>query len=395
MVSSWSLNNPTRVLFSNGSIDAVGGVVAADRAVLVTTPGFVRRGTVDRIQNSMEAKLLRVLDIVTPNADLDDIDAAHRNEALEDADCVIALGGGSCIDTAKALVRVLNSSSDSPLSDHFRHRSPLPKRAVPQLVAIPTTSGTGSEVTPTATIWDHKMKKKYSLYDDTMYPNTAILDPGLTMELPTAITISSGLDAVSHALESIWNINANQASIALATQSLRQSLKALPLLKENGDNVLARTAMMNASLLAGFAIGQTRTALSHSISYPLTIEFGIPHGIASAITLPEILEFNAQADDGRLSQLAEDLGYSQTTDLAATLRRVLERLSLRHYLPMETNDLSKMANIKEAMITKGRIDNNLRAVGLEDVEWILAGTIGRMTAPERRRVGERHAEENL
>lgn len=325
----------------------------------------------------MKGRLIRVLDTAAPNPNLDDIDSLRLMDGLDELDAIIALGGGSSIDTAKALSRILSSSRDEPISDRFWKGLPSGAGATVPIIAIPTTAGTGSEVTSTATIWDRQKGAKHSLCGDDLYPRTAIVDPALTYDLPENITVSSGLDAISHALESIWNRNANPLSMTLATQSLRLSLKALPRLNANGHDFQARSSMMQASLMAGLAISQTRTALSHSMSYPLTLEFGIPHGIACSFALPEILEFNALADDQRLEALAIELGYQTISALEVELRKLLE-LSLSS--DILSDRLSKSAltlDLRKRMFTRGRMDNNLRSVDLDDLDRILKKALNR------------------
>jgi len=377
IISSWSFHNPTRIIFGEDSVESIGGIIGVERAVLVTSPGFRKRGLVKRIEELMNGRIARVLDTVTPNPNLDDIDALRFMDGLDEVDSIIALGGGSSIDTAKALSRIMTSSRDEPLSDHFWKGPPPGASATVPIIAIPTTAGTGSEVTSTATIWNHQKGAKHSLCGDDLYPRTAIVDPVQTYDLPESVTVSCGLDAISHAFESIWNRNASPMSTVLATQSLRMSLDALPRLKTNGHDIQARSSMMQASLMAGLAISQTRTALSHSLSYPLTIELGIPHGIACSFALPEILEFNAAADDGRLETLVIELGYGTISRLGNELRSLLE-LSLS-----STDSLNGMSgrtltiDLKKRMFTRGRMDNNLRSVELNDLDPILSKALDR------------------
>lgn len=374
-----SFHNPTRVLFSDNALDSLGDIVNGQQVLLVTTPGFRERGAVTKVQGSLFGRHLTVLDRVSTNPDMDDLDVLAgecSNEAAR-PDCIIALGGGSAIDTAKVLSRTIGSESDTPLSDCFRKGIPLDERGGVPIVAIPTTAGTGSEVTCTATIWDFREGAKYSLSGEDLFPRTAIIDPTLTYGLPPDITASSGLDAVSHAFESIWNTSANPVSIALASESLRFSFDALPKLRRTGDDHEARSDMMNASLLAGLAISQTRTALAHSISYPLTLKLGIPHGIACSFALPEILDFNVQSDDGRLARLAGRLGCDSPPDLVTTLRRMLNEIPLfRRYLG--NGDIrDKVAGLQSHMSMKGRIENNLRHVRHGDLDLILRKAIDR------------------
>jgi len=358
-------------------LDDIGDTIDAERAVLVTSPGFRRRGTVARIERIMEGRLARILDSVTPNPSIDDIQALRTLEGLRDVDAVIALGGGSSIDTAKALSRVISQSREGIMPDEFWKESSVNVGAAVPIYAVPTTAGTGSEVTPTATIWDYKAGVKHSLCGDDLYPRMAILDPALTYDMPESITMSSGLDAISHALESIWNRNASPITIALATQSLRLALSALPRLKKTGHDRQARHSMMQASLMAGLAISQTRTAMSHSMSYPLTLEFGIPHGIACSFALPEILEFNAGADDGRLNTLATELGFGTIARLKSELCELLESSLTSATTLNKVLEGAPIPDILNRMIAKGRIENNIRSVGQDDLDQILRRALNR------------------
>jgi len=376
IVTNWTYFNPVRVIASAGSSARLAEHSGFRRMVLVTSPGFSRRGVVDRIRASLGDRLVAVLDDVKPNPDVRDVDAqAHVLRGME-PDCIVALGGGSSMDTAKGVARLLTQPAGTTLAGHFREgiAMPSPVKALP-VVAIPTTAGTGAEVTPFGTIWDFELGKKYSVTGADLYPAIAILDPELTLELPEEVTISSGLDAVSHALESTWNHNANPITLGLAAKSLQLSLPALLRLKGNSRDIEARGLMMQASLLAGMAISQTRTALAHSISYPLTTRFNLPHGVACSFTLPVLMRFNAGADDGRLHDLARAVGHADVDEFVGRLGELFGELQVaelfRKYVP-DSGDA--MALVGE-MITPGRADNNIRSVSTGEVAELLAAAL--------------------
>jgi phosphonate metabolism-associated iron-containing alcohol dehydrogenase len=154
---------------------------------------------------------------------------------------------------------------------------------------VPTTAGTGSEVTCWATVWDTHSGKKYSLSRPSLYPKHAVVDPTLMLGKPRQLTISTGLDALSHALESLWNVHVNPISTHHAVVAAREILNVLPQLIEDLQNVELRSRMAAAALSAGLAFSNTRTAIAHSISYPVTLHHGVVHGIACSFTLPMIL----------------------------------------------------------------------------------------------------------
>lgn len=364
-------------MFHETALDCIGDIVDAERVVLVTSPGFRRRGVVSRVEQIMGRRLAHVLDTVAPNPSVDDIQALCALDGLRDFDAIIALGGGSSIDTGKALSRVIAHSGEGVLGDDFwESLTPAVRSTVP-IYAIPTTAGTGSEVTPTATVWDYKNGVKRSLGGEDLFPRVAVLDPVLTYGMPREVTFSSGLDAVSHAFESIWNKNASPLTVVLATESLREALRALPRLKEAENDIQARHSMMLASLMAGMAISQTKTALSHSISYPLTLKFGILHGVACSFALPEILEFNSSSDDGRLETLATELGFGTVECLGSQIGNLLETTLASATTLYEVLERTPTANLLAGMLAKGRVENNMRSVRMDDLDEIIRRALRR------------------
>jgi alcohol dehydrogenase len=200
----------------------------------------------------------------------------------------VALGGGSVIDAAKAFSVTLTSELERPLDHVLRQDNSYTWKKHLPVIAIPTTAGTGSEVTPFSSIWDSTTHQKHSLYDDRLFPAHALLDPTLTFSLPRQETLYTSLDAVSHALESLWNKNRTPLSDSLAFQALKLSNSSLPIALKEPFNLNTRILLQQASLLAGMAISQTRTAIAHSISYPLTSYYHVPHGLACSFSLAEI-----------------------------------------------------------------------------------------------------------
>jgi len=372
-VKNWTYFNPVRIVAAAGSSARLAEHIEFQRVALVTSPGFTRRGVVECIRNSLGDRLVAVLDDVRPNPDVLDVDAQAAVLRSLAPDCIVALGGGSSIDTAKGLARLLSQPADTTLVAHFREGESFVggSEALP-VVAIPTTAGTGAEVTPFGTIWDFGLGKKYSVTGADLYPAVAILDPELTLDLPEEVTLSSGLDAISHALESTWNRNASPITLGMATKSLQLSLPALRRLHCNLRDVQARGAMMQASLLAGLAISQTRTALAHSISYPLTTKFNLPHGIACSFTLPALMKFNAEADDGRLHDLARAVGYADVEDFSDSLAKSFAELGVAELFRKYVPGTDAAMELASGMITPGRADNNLRAISAAGVVELLA-----------------------
>lgn len=363
----WSFANPVKLLFGDKSRRELPGYLAGCTSTLVvTTPDGRQRLHGDPLlADWAQSPQLKWMDKVTENPGLHDLQT--QIDALSDTsiDSVVALGGGSALDSAKVLAVSLGSScrghalvdlltsANRPIND-----SPVP------LYVLPTTSGTGSEVTPFATVWDHRQKKKYSLAGPDMFPTLAIVDPELTYTLPMEATISTGLDAINQASESIWNRHANPITLQLATRALKVGIPALIQLSDSLDSPEARRDLAEASLLAGLAISHTRTALCHSMSYPITAHFGVAHGLACAFTMVSVLQQCITVDDGRLARLAVDLfgPAASTHQLIGLYIEITDRLEVRKRVACRIDSLDALQMLVPEMITPGRADNCMVAV---------------------------------
>jgi phosphonate metabolism-associated iron-containing alcohol dehydrogenase len=326
----WRYRNPVDVTFGAGVFETLGKVLAGRSYCLVTyddaNGGGVFADLTRRVAAQAGAPTVTVSNI-GPNPDFIGLAESCRTyaAATRSVEAIVALGGGSVMDAAKVLAaakgdfdtvrRHLETGKDG----HALGRTPI--------IAIPTTAGTGSEVTSWATVWDTTAMKKYSLARETLYPEAALVDPLLTLGLPRAITISTGLDALSHALESIWNVNANPVSSSLAEVAAREVIDALPLLADDLRNEALRTRLARASLFAGLAFSNTRTALAHSLSYHLTLHHGVPHGIACSFSLPMVMRAVAGCDAACDASLRRIFGNDLIAG-AARLETFLKKLGI-------------------------------------------------------------------
>jgi len=299
----WAFHNPVRV--QCGQLPKLLTLLSANaRVLLVTSAGFERRGLVATLRELLGDRLCAVIADVKPNPDMRDVDATIATLQGQEIDTVLALGGGSVIDAAKACALGLTAPGLPSFAEGLLSAGPSPWTSRLRLVVIPTTAGTGSEVTPFATLWDHQLGNKHSVSGPAVFPDVALLVPELTVSLPRDHTLYPALDAVSHALESLWNHSASPMSRSLAIGALSLSVEALPALLAGAGTLAMREKMQAASLMAGMAISQTRTAIAHSMSYPLTARLGIPHGLACSFTLPVLLRVNLQ----RMAETVHDAG---------------------------------------------------------------------------------------
>lgn len=370
--ANWGFHNPVRLAVGRGCRAGLVTQVRGKTVLVVTT----QRGRT-HIEND------HLLDTLTKHCTVQWVDNVTENPALADLqaiidtlvgtsfDAVIGFGGGSALDAAKVLKLALHADCKGlPLAQLIAEPTLHPSMASQPLYTLPTTAGTGSEVTPFATVWNRAQKKKLSLATQAMFPAVAYVDADLTDSLPLPVTLSTGLDAINQAAESVWNKNANPITLAYATRALKLGFAALPALAEGDDNPQWRDYMAEASVLAGLAISHTRTALCHSISYPLTAHFGVPHGLACAFTMPAVLQNNLAAEDGRFAEVATQLlGSPDTQKLLEHFQLLNAQLQVRDTVKTYIPSFEKLLELKSQMFMPGRADNNLAAVS--DLDSIL------------------------
>lgn len=326
----WRYRNPVDVKFGAGVFDTLGTLLAGRAYCLVTyddaNGGGVFADLARRVTAMAGAPAVTVRNI-GPNPDFVGLADSCRTyaNATRPVEAIVALGGGSVMDAAKVLAAA--SGDFNRVRRHLETGKDGEQLGRTPIIAIPTTAGTGSEVTSWATVWDTGAMKKYSLARETLYPEIALVDPFLTVGLARAVTISTGLDALSHALESIWNVNANPVSGALAEVAAREVLDALPLLADDLGSRELRTRLARASLFAGLAFSNTHTALAHALSYHLTLHHGVPHGIACSFSLPMVMRAVAGCDPVCDAALKRIFGPDLTSG-AARLETFLKKLGI-------------------------------------------------------------------
>jgi phosphonate metabolism-associated iron-containing alcohol dehydrogenase len=340
-------HNPVDTRFGWGSLQELAAITEHQSVALVTFPEARGLGLVDRIQALLGERLVYIIEDVQPNPDVAQLRDTYERFWQEAGDCqvVVAVGGGSAIDTAKALIVGTQTGRFDELLALLATGKPFVPPRSKLLIAAPTTAGTGSEVTPWATIWDSASHKKYSLHLDCTWPKVAIIDPQLMLTVPGGVTVSTGLDALSHALESVWNINANPVSDTFAVSAIEDILECLPLLRRDLSNKELRSRMALAALKAGLAFSNTKTALAHSISYEMTLNYGLPHGIACSFTLPLVLGLAWGHDEARDKTLQRIFG-NNVNKAQAQLREFLHSLDVK----TEFSDYGVTAAQAEAMI---------------------------------------------
>lgn len=355
MFDLWRYCNPVQI--ESGGINCLADLIKGNKVLLVTTKGCVERGVASEIIKLLKPREILVWDGVKKNPDLQSIENAIVKYHGLGINVVVGVGGGSAIDSAKIIRTAINKSDLVNLIDLIKRDdfgSDIPK--IP-LVVVPTTSGTGADVTPFATIWDYKHNKKLSVAGQDIYPDICCLDASLTLTLGFDDTLYPALDTISHALESLWNKKCNPITRSLAYQALNLSNEALPQILSDLKNIKLRQKLQVAGTLAGLAISQTTTALAHAISYPLTIHYGVPHGLACSFSLEAILVKN-------ISNICQnDLEMSIIKEVI----KILSKLNLKSRV-IEHTGSANLLKFKDEILSNNRFKSYFGAdINLDDI----------------------------
>jgi len=306
-----TIGSSARTFFGSGSIAKLAEEIlglGATRVFVVTDEGLVAGGlcasiTARLVEQGLEVE---VYSDMRPNPGIGDIEAGARALRGPHGRVVLGLGGGTALDGAKAIS--LAAENEGPVHDlDYRKRKRNPGLPV---VAVPTTAGTGSETNSFAVIDDHEARRKFYVGDDSVAPKVAILDPDLTLGLPPGATASTGIDVLTHSLESLMAKHPNPFSHALALEAIEMAVRWLPVAVEDGRNVEARAQMLLAAHMAGLAFANTGLGLAHALGHTLSAHLGTVHGVALAVVLPAVMELNEEARAAELSEAAVAVGAS-------------------------------------------------------------------------------------
>ncbi|CAM5790679.1 iron-containing alcohol dehydrogenase [Brevibacillus borstelensis] len=305
----FQFNLPTRIEFGNGKIKELGRCIrelGGTKALVVTDQGIVKSGILKTVTEMLEANAVAyaVFDQVKPNPRDVDCMEAYRIAREAGVDVLIGLGGGSSMDTAKAVGTLLTHGGQ--ISDWYGLN--VLQEPITPLLCIPTTAGTGSEVTFFSVITDTETKLKMNILDTRLAPRIALLDPELTVTLPSHVTASTGMDALTHAIEAYTCNISEPITDALALYAIDQIVRYLPIAVADGTNLEARKQMLAASLIAGIAFGNSDVGGVHCMAEALGGLYDTPHGVANSMLLPFVFEYNIPADPEKHAVVAERLG---------------------------------------------------------------------------------------
>ena len=308
-IPSFSYHIPTAIEFGWGSLTRLAGLVKGlngTRALVVGDPGVLKAGLVERVAGELAAAGIPVVTFTDVESDPDarSVDSGVQLAKSKECDIVVGVGGGSALDVAKVIGLMFTNPGN--IRD-YAGVDKVERPGVP-VIAIPTTSGTGSEMTIWSVLSDKEKKTKFGVGSVLNCARVALLDPELTLSLPPTITAATGMDALTHALESYVNKATQPISEAMSEQGMTLIARSLRVAVAQPDNAHARADMLLASTLAAMAFNSTRLGLVHAFAMPLGSRFHIPHGLVNAIMLPVVMRYNLPGNLGKFARIAEIFG---------------------------------------------------------------------------------------
>lgn len=369
-----------RILMGPGAVGRTGEEVCrlgARRVLVVTDQGILKAGLWEKVEKSLRSFRIKstLFDGVEPDPRYEIVQKCLEAAGGQKIQCVLGLGGGSALDIAKAAS--VMATNKGKISDYFGIEL-IPKPGLP-LILVPTTAGTGSEVTPIAILSDEQEKLKKGIVSSYLIPSVAVLDPELTLGLPPQVTAATGMDALIHAIEAYTSLNATSVTDLLACRAVELLYHNIRIAFAQGSNLEARAKMLEGSLLAGMAFANAGVTAVHAFAYPIGAEFHIPHGIANSLMLAPVMEFNMLGNLERFAHMAHIFGEGMPglsmRALALKAVEAMEQLRRDLGLPghlgdfgVETDDIPRLA--AGVLKVTRLLANNPRQITQRDAEEI-------------------------
>jgi alcohol dehydrogenase class IV len=361
-------SHPTRSVAGEGLMRKIGDFISETDVLCVTSCGFMEREQYKIIRQALINKSHTSFLVVPNLPSLEDLLNILEQSQSQIFQSVLAVGGGSVLDVAKLLSILTQKTSKVKITqiEHLREFVGTAQNSLP-VYAMPTTAGSGSELTPYATLWDKEKKLKTSVESKLMFPKIAILDPGFLKTQSPEQRLYCALDALAQCFDSLWNKNYRPEIFDYAQRGIVNVLNFLQFPDDQHELKLLEAA--NGS---GYCISITKTSLCHSASYPLTAHFSVPHGLACGYFIPAVLSFNLQVSKKwPAEKLAQSLNFSTVNQLNEFVKEVFRKLSLHAHLTRFISPQSITEKILSEMIDQHRSTNNIQPVSFADIKSIL------------------------
>jgi len=365
--------NPKKLVFGVGCFEQFVNDIKASpfkRFFLVTFPQILP--ALKSLHKEIEASKKHILtdDSIISEPTVDMFKNVLRKAQDFKADCIIGIGGGSVLDVAKMVAAIIDNNQQ--VEETFGIGN-LKSRAI-DMICLPTTSGTGSEMSPNAIFLDETDNSKKGIISPFLVPDASYIDPVLTLSVPAPVTAATGLDALTHCMEAFTNKFSHPFVDYYAIEGIRLIGKSLVTAFKDGDNISARTDMALGSMYGGMCLGPVNTAAVHALSYPLGSTYKIAHGLSNALLLPHIMRFNLPAVSGKYAKIAEVLGVSKKNDLQELaemgINKIIE-ISMACNVPLKLSDIGIPEKdipllAKSALNVQRLLINNPREIKLDD-----------------------------
>ena len=346
------------------------------KALIVTDKDLIKFGVADQVIAVLKDANIpyEIFVEVKPNPTVKNVKAGIAAFQAAGADFMIAIGGGSSMDTSKAIGIIINNPEFSDVVS-LEGVANTKKKSVP-VIALPTTAGTAAEVTINYVITDEENVKKMVCVDPNDIPTLAIIDPELMLSMPRGLTASTGMDALTHAIEGLITLGAWEMSDMFETKAIEMIAKWLPKAVENPSDIEARDGMATAQYIAGMAFSNVGLGLVHGMAHPLGAYYDIPHGVANALLLPFVMEYNKEAAKAKYRTIAEAMGVdtsSMSDDEAADAAvKAVKDLAIRVRIPQHLSEIgvpeSGLPTLAQAAFNDVCTGGNPRPTSVEEIE---------------------------
>lgn len=340
----WEYEQPVKIIFGNGCVNKLGEIVEINgykRGLLVTSNFFIKSGLAEKIKEDKRNRIINIFSEIEPNPTVINVDNCADVIRKNNIDFIVALGGGSVIDCAKASGTI--ALTNESIKKYHGTNLNIPNKSIP-IISVPTTSGTGSEVTCVSVITDKELRIKAPIVSKSFYSKIALIDPELTYSLPDSITASTGIDVLCHAIEGYWSKGHQPICDALAVHSSKLVFDYLERAYKNPDDNLAKEKLAEASTIAGLAFTLPKTTASHACSFHLTSKYNIPHGEACGLTLDYFTRINGERDE-RVRELSRLLGFKDENEMADRIYKLKKEVGLLvdlKHLKLTENDIAEL-----------------------------------------------------
>lgn len=366
---SFEYNNPTKIIFGENCVRDVGLEVdslGCSKPLIVTDEGIVKAGLVERVEEALGNRCVGIYAGCIQDSGFHIVNEAAAFALEKGADSLVSIGGGSVIDTAKGMAVVMKEGGK--LQDYSGIQV-LSRPQTPHLV-VPTTAGTGSEVTWAAVIKNWDLNTKELFCDYFIIPNKAFLDPTITVGLPPQLTAGTGMDAFTHAVEAVHALQRQPITDAMALHAIRLMMEYLPRCTEQGDDLIARGQQQIAATMAGIAFSNAQLGLIHAMAHSIGALFGVPHGLANSILLPHVMLFNLEECADRYALIAAAMGLdlrgSNDIDAGKTAAEAVWALTAKIGLPQKLREAGVpkdgLSEAAELTMSDGTIIYNPRMI---------------------------------